>query len=109
MHGVMEYFLQGGQIKTRPLSSTVQMSWAFLPKRLCNYRMLPKFIGIWQDILLTALTDFEKHAAYNYYYHTMYCNHIFILGFGRNDHQGLYTPKRVYQKMTTTSTIQLYN
>jgi len=32
------------------------MLWAFLPKQLCNYRMLPKFIGIWQNVLLTALT-----------------------------------------------------
>jgi len=50
--------LQGGQIKTGTLSSTVQMLRACQPIRLCSYRMLPEFIGIWQNVLLTALTEF---------------------------------------------------
>jgi len=70
--------LQGWQIKTGLLSSTVQMMWAYLPKRLCNYRMHPKFIGIWQNVLLTALTELLKGMPLTITTTTR-CNHIFTL------------------------------
>jgi len=59
--------LQGGEIKTRPRPSTAQMLLASLPKRLRNYRMLPKFIKIWQMVYWLHWQNFERHVADNYY------------------------------------------
>jgi len=86
------------------------MLWVSLPKRLRNYRILPKFIGIWQNVPLAALRKFWMHAAYNITTTTRRCNHIFTLDFAEMNIKALlYTQTDCTKIVTTTSTIQLNN
>ena len=86
------------------------MLWVSLPKRLRNYRLLPKFIGIWQNVPLAALRKFWMHAAYNITTTTRRCNHIFTLDFAEMNIKALlYTQTDCTKIVTTTSTIQLNN
>ena len=86
------------------------MLWVSLSKRLRNYRLLPKFIGIWQNVPLAALRKFWMHAACNITTTTRRCNHIFTLDFAEMNIKALlYTQTDCTKIVTTTSTIQLNN